>query len=205
MLWGYHQPQFYKTGKQQDIDRFLSLQSTISNDLAELKNIAIQNNINIGQPVDRLIALGRQTLIAGNALKQLYYKKGFEDYGQEGEMRVYAHWIENYSSIPKSNILQLRRHEKDFMLRGRAEYAQLYFHTVDSMLRQLPENKSRLELQSYKDSFSKLVRYTEELGINNNIGIAPALLLNIRQFDKQYALTDATAIRKCMTCNYVSI
>ena len=190
MLSGFHEPEFYKTGKQTDIDRFLSLQAVISKDLVALKKKAVKNNLDISGALDSLVLLGNKTAVAGHALKVLYYKKGFEDYGLEGKMRSYAHWIENSSTIPKAEILQLRRHEKDYMLRGKAGYALLYFRTIDSLLRQLPTSTSTVALQNYRQSFSGLVLYTEKLGINGSTGIAPGLTADIKQFDQQYAVTD---------------
>ncbi len=52
-------------------------------------------------------------------LKENTLKMGFFNYGLEGELRFYIHELEdNYIDIiPLSEILQLRRTEKDFMLR----------------------------------------------------------------------------------------
>ncbi|HEY0176647.1 MAG TPA: ATP-binding protein, partial [Pedobacter sp.] len=193
MLSGFHDPSFYKTGRQNDIDHFLRLQDSISKHLTVLKLSAVQNNLNISQPLDSLINLSTQTLAIGNELKKLYFKKGFEDYGLEGKMRGYAHWIERSNAIPEAEILQLRRHEKDYMLRGRSEYAQLFFHAIDSLMHKLSNRQTYLALNNYKQYFHTLVAYTEELGINNQQGIAPHIQFNIDQFDKQYAVTDTMA------------
>lgn len=193
MLSGFHDPSFYKTGKQADIDQFLELQGSISDYLNTLKISAAQNHLNIGKPLDSLISLSRQTLDIGNSLKRLYLKKGFEDYGLEGRMREYAHAIERLHTIPEVEILQLRRHEKDYMLRGKPEYAQLFFHTIDSLLRKLSSNQSYQALDNYKQYFSTFVRYTEKLGINNTAGLAPGVQFKIAQFDKQYAVTETIA------------
>lgn len=193
MLSGFHDPSFYKTGKQADIDQFLQLQNSIGDHLNNMKISAAQNHLDISKPLDSLGSLSRKTLDIGNSLKRLYLKKGFEDYGLEGKMRGYAHAIERSHAIPEAEILQLRRHEKDYMLRGKPEYAQLFFHTIDSLLQKLSNNQSYQALNNYKEYFSTFVRYTEKLGINSTAGIAPGVTLSIDQFDKQYSVTDTIA------------
>lgn len=191
MLSGFHEPAFYKTGKQQDIDRFLKLQRSISKDLSGLKLKAAKNHLNISKPVDSLISLSKKTLFLGNSLKQLYFTKGFEDYGLEGKMRQYAHWIENSSTVPKIEILQLRRHEKDYMIRGKIEYADLFLHKADSLIQHSPENTANYQaLNNYKSDFLRLVGYMEKLGIDKKNGIIPETQFAIDQFDKQYAFTN---------------
>lgn len=191
MLSGFHEPSFYKTGNQKDINQFLNLQREISDDLSDLKIKAANNHLDISKPADSLIKLSRKTLYLGNSLKRLYFTKGFEDYGLEGKMRSYAHWIENSGNVPKIEILQLRRHEKDYMIRGKIEYADLFLHKADSLIQYLPKNTDSYQaLFNYKTDFAKLVGYTEELGINKTIGIAPQTQYYIDAFDKQYTITN---------------
>jgi hypothetical protein len=85
MFSGLHDPAFYKTGKQRDIDRFLNLQNKISDHLTAIKKSAKQNHLDMYRPLDSLISISRQTLYLGRSLKRIYFKKGFEDEGLEGE------------------------------------------------------------------------------------------------------------------------
>lgn len=193
MLSGFHDPHFYKTGKQQDIDRFLQLQHSISRDLTALKKKAEQNHLDMNRPLDSLMRISKQTMYLGNSLKSVYFKKGFEDEGLEGRMRQYAHWIEHTNAIPKYEILQLRRHEKDYMLRGKQEYAHLYFREIDSLMQRPTTPESYLALRNYKELFRIFVQYTEELGVNYKAGISPQMQYQINQFDRQYLNTDHIA------------
>jgi signal transduction histidine kinase/CheY-like chemotaxis protein len=193
MLSGFHEPGFYKTGKQKDIDRFLALQKSIGNNLAALKTKAQQNHLEMNKPLDSLIRISKQTLLLGNSLKSLYYKKGFEDEGLEGKMRQYAHWIEWSEAIPTAEILQLRRHEKDYMLRGKQEYEHLFFAEINALMQNTNAAESYLALKNYKDLFTLFVKYTKELGVNYTAGVAPQIHYQINQFDQQYVNTDTIA------------
>jgi hypothetical protein len=126
MLSGFHEADFYKSGHQKDIDQFLKHQQLIIKDLENLKLQATKMGLNLNKPLNSLITLSKNTLLLGKSLKTMYLNKGFEDYGLEGEMRQYAHKLENSGKVPKIDILQLRRHEKDYMIRGKMGYATLF-------------------------------------------------------------------------------
>lgn len=190
MLSGYHEPSFYITGKQKDIDQFLALQSSISNHLAKLINT--KNQLKVRKHLDSLCILSLNTLFAGQSLKSVFLTRGFENYGVEGTMRNYAHWIEDSSQVPKAGILQLRRHEKDYMLRGKAAYADLFFNQMAVLIsREHPGSKTYNNLLNYKTNFTLLTKYTGLLGVNSKTGIVPQVQYYISQFDRHYAYTTA--------------
>lgn len=192
LLYGFHSPVFYKTGQQPDLDRFLSLQKEITGELSELKNAAKANDVAVKGYLDTLKLITHATYISGNELKQLYLKKGFEDYGTEGSMRKYAHWLEKSGKIARYDVLQLRRHEKDYMLRGRITYARLFTKHNDSLMQKLSQKDSDYKaLLNYKKNFLALVNYTERLGVNSKWGIVPQTQQAISQFEKVYKQTDA--------------
>jgi len=191
MLSGYHEPSFYTLGKQRDIDQFLMLQTSIGKHLTDLKLKSIQNHIDATRELDSLIRLSKQTLLSGQALKSVFLKKGFEDQGLEGAMRKHAHWIEDSSQVPKISILQLRRHEKDYMLRGKMEYAQLFFTQAKALISNAPQgSKTYTELVAYQNTFTSLVNFAEQLGVNKEVGIAPKTQYYIKLFDEQYTRTN---------------
>lgn len=191
LLYGFHSPVFHKTGQQPDLDRFLTLQKEITRDLAELKKTTETNDVAVKGYLDTLKLISHSTYISGNALKQLYLKRGFEDYGTEGSLRKYAHWLEKSGKIPLYDVLQLRRHEKDYMLRGRMTYALLFTKYNDSLLQKLSQKDSDYRaLLNYKNNFLALVDYTEKLGVNSNQGIVPQTQHSISQFEKVYKQTD---------------
>lgn len=194
MLSGFHDPAFYHTGRQQDIDRFLALQSGINLELAGVKHSAVQSRLKVGASLDSLSKISRKTLLLGRILKTLYYKKGFLDEGLEGKMRQYAHFIEDSTSVSKIDILQMRRHEKDYMLRGRMEFAKLLFSQVNHTLQNIPINtNSYRALTNYQNCFSQFVSLAETLGVQKNAGIVPQTLEEVDKFDHQYARMNNSA------------
>lgn len=194
MLSGFHEHSFYQSGAQADIDKFLVFQRNLSFQLNGLAAMAKSNHITVGQHLNTLRQITTATLTSGANLKRLYFQKGFVDYGMEGRMRRYAHWMEDSGSVSKYNILQLRRHEKDYLMRGQVEYAQLFYNLIDPLIKNLrADTRSYQALLSYKNSFSALVKYTEALGVNASAGIVPQTLYQISAFNKEYLITDDIA------------
>jgi signal transduction histidine kinase/CheY-like chemotaxis protein len=191
MLSGFHEPLFYETGQQPDIDDFLRFQNQINKNIHQLKANPITNSNQLFTALDSLGKLSTQTLTTGKTLKTLYQKRGFESYGLEGRMRDYAHWAEDSGQVAKADILQLRRHEKDYMLRGKKEYANLFLSRINPLIKQAPLNsKSYQALTRYKEYFKQLVICSEELGVNNMQGIVPKIQGYIDCFEKQYGIAN---------------
>lgn len=192
MLSGFHDSLFYKNGNQEDIDQFLLLQQQISVEMADLKKAVISNHLNIDDHLNKLIEISKITYTSGKKLKLFYYKKGFVDYGTEGEMRKHAHWIEDSGKVAKVEILQLRRHEKDYIMRGKMVYAKEYFDTIDSLLKLNTINqRSYQELLKYRKGFLDLVNYSEILGVYHKKGIVPGIQNEIAEFNNVFIVTNA--------------
>lgn len=189
ILAGYHDPSFYKNEHQADIDRFLSLQSGIASKLFNLKKEAIANHLSVGDNLSQLTQISKSTVSSGTLLRHLYFMKGFVDYGTEGLMRQHAHWIEDYGKIAKVDILQLRRHEKDYIMRGKIIYANEYFGTVDSLIKlRHTKDSTYLELVNYRNKFSGWVNYSRALGMYDKAGVVPDTQNKIADFNKIFVI-----------------
>lgn len=92
--------------------------------------------------------------------------KGFKDYGLEGKFREFAHALEDRKLIPVTEILTLRRHEKDYLLRHDQQYAQK-LNELSSVLkiRYTTSSEATLLLTNYTTSFNELVAMNNEIGL----------------------------------------
>ncbi|TCD00523.1 response regulator [Pedobacter psychroterrae] len=188
MLKGFHETAFYATGKQRDIDLFLNHQSQINKELALLKKSAARYKLNVDQSIDGLDSANSQAIDLGRKLKLLYYQKGFQDQALEGQMRDYAHFLEDSTGVSKIDVLQLRRHEKDYLLRGNLAFANSFALQMDRTLKSVATGSiSQRALINYRDCFNRLVHISEVLGIHKSKGVMPQTLANIKQFGKRYS------------------
>ncbi|WP_109301064.1 adenylate/guanylate cyclase domain-containing protein [Aquimarina sp. AU474] len=110
--------------------------------------------------------------------------RGFKNYNLEGSMRRDAHWLEKQKEIPIEDILSLRRHEKDYIIRNEEAYTLKFSKLVVSMREEILKNnritKKRKDkllhyLHGYEDKLTQLVKLDELIGIKNNTGLKEEL------------------------------
>lgn len=172
LLTGYHQSSFYIHPQQNEIDSF---ENDLQDDRRKIELLAPaidKNQPLLQSALNRLANENAELSQQIKELKVIYRKKGFKDYGLEGEMRTYAHQIEDSAMIPKIEILQLRRHEKDFLLRGSPEYAKEFFELADQLIRQYNTRpRIRKALLHYEESFRLLAGYYDQIGLYSSSGL----------------------------------
>ncbi len=148
----------------------------INSNLKEFEQIAIKNNFD--DYFEKIMFLKNQY---NNHLEQYIESIQLlglnEDSGIEGAFRNKVHSLENMLDNSKYSslfiyMLQARRSEKDFIMRGRDEYAdkvkkrveQLILKTSTSSLTSIEKVKIQELANQYFASFSKLVNISKTLG-----------------------------------------
>jgi serine phosphatase RsbU (regulator of sigma subunit) len=103
-----------------------------------------------------------------NHLKDLLQTRGFKNYGIEGKMRTYAHEMEYNQTIPLQQVLQLRRHEKDFIIRQDEKYISNFNLLVEEISKSEKDNDL---LFQYASSFNKFAQLEQSIGLKTNTGL----------------------------------
>lgn len=190
ILNGYHQPEFYETGSQADIDAFFIEESNCTYSLKKILKAEKDINLHLSNEVQKLINLQKAFQISVMELKSLYFYKGFKDFGMEGSMRNAAHALESLAILPTKDLLMLRRHEKDFLLRGEIQYAFKFNRLIDSCIGLYPKNSiTGIYLNNYKTCFNKLEQVSNQLGIYTREGVYNQVQENALAWSKQYYKT----------------
>jgi methyl-accepting chemotaxis protein len=146
---------------------------------SELKQLALLNNdINADIAVDALIAnfkdYREQFIAFANAMQV----KGLDkDSGVYGELRRATHALEDiYKSInaPSKQVLLLtmRRHEKDYMLRGDVKYLTKLTNTIHKLKQDSKTMANTGEfIVKYEQAISAYADIDKKLGLSQNEGI----------------------------------
>lgn len=126
-------------------------------------------------------AVGKMKIVEGHfwTLAQNIEERGFKDHKLEGSMRRDAHWLEAATEVPERDVLSLRRHEKDFMIRNEQSYVQKFVQQA-AVIRSLISEDSNIseerrseivsKLDSYSEKFKRLVDLDTTIGIKDNTG-----------------------------------
>lgn len=202
ILTGFHQPSFYTTGRQKDLDLFEAEQDTILAELNQVKTEAADNHIKVNEQLESLLRLHAGLADTIRVLKQLYYLKGFKDYGAEGDMRRYAHYLEDSCPILKIDILMLRRREKDFMLRDEQKYIDEFNLIAGSQAHKFARSPATLQaIVNYQKYFNAFAGYTERLSINSDSGVYGHVQARIGLLDAGYRQTNARVVQEIASLN----
>ncbi len=107
--------------------------------------------------------------------------RGFKDFGIEGNMRHFAHQLELHNvEIGLINVLQLRRHEKDYIIRQEEEYANKHTQLLSEIQKKINASSSigltKKEellnlLNNYSKQFANLVIYEKNIGLRKYGGL----------------------------------
>ena len=165
-------PQFYESGSYLKIAQRDKKYIAVLNELKEFDHVDVVKDFGISAGLERV----ERDIAAYNRLHQrlLALRKimGFRDNGLEGEMRGYAHALENYpSGVDPSELLTLRRHEKDYILRKDSIYVialnDLAERLKDKLIKQ-SHSESNQELftlvSSYQQTFNEIVKTEAVIG-----------------------------------------
>lgn len=186
-------PRYFKTMQSDLLERRDSIKRLLDSKFDMLPRVVsayfnIHKNLN---QLDSTITLYDERF---NELAGKVYERGFKDYGLEGEMREYAHALEN--EIKMANILSLRRHEKDFFLRNDEDYIKKHNTLSGEILKDLrkdgeSENAIRL-LENYSNTFNRLAAVQRKIGLNSNEGLRRELNDLTFELNDQFAQLSAT-------------
>ncbi|MES2133922.1 MAG: HAMP domain-containing sensor histidine kinase [Bacteroidota bacterium] len=174
-------PHFFETGKSDLITEHLIICNNLSRVLSDLNLAQRTNHFQLNDSIENMEKeFSKYKLLTAELFKQILVR-GFKNFGIEGEMRKHAHDLENYSKeIGLVNILQLRRHEKDFIIRQEDPYIIKHNELIATIKDELSVNnsidatkKSEIikTLNNYSIQFNSLVAYEKKLGLKSGKGL----------------------------------
>ncbi|MDN5211885.1 HAMP domain-containing sensor histidine kinase [Fulvivirgaceae bacterium BMA12] len=129
--------------------------------------------------------------------------RGFKDYGVEGKMRRLAHLIEKEykDQVLPADLLMLRRHEKDYILRKESIYIQKLNNLCNEILKKLyektPDNMEAGQLLTgYRNLFNQLADLNKQIGLENKTGLKAELNEHHARLSDQFnELLEITEVR----------
>lgn len=192
---GYRSDKFYASNGNQLKQTILAYHQSMDRRISELKELSSNLELSIEQEIREISRTNEAIFADLEYLKSLLLRRGHQDYGQVGMMRQYAHELENAQLIPINTLLQLRRKEKDFLLRGDQKYVDDFNAISDKLATDLRiGGQSRDLLQKYSEAFNTLVGIDNELGIRSESGYYPRINDNIN--DLRFKLAEVITLSR---------
>jgi methyl-accepting chemotaxis protein len=122
------------------------------------------------------------------SIVELIKKKGFKDFGMEGDFRKSAHEITNAAEgenqIIMINVLNLRKDEKDFFIRKDLQYVASFEKRVLAMKQTFAKNAQLIsQLENYSKGFNTVVDISKEIGLEENEGLTGKMRDEVHQIE----------------------
>lgn len=163
--------EFFRTGQS----RYLEKREWYNREIADLIASVRSKNGKKGNSLNRNLAEIDSSLRSYNSrflyLQKILSRRGFTDFGVEGQMRSRAHLLEQgVRPEQRLQVLTLRKNEKDFFLRNDPVYISAFRKNSNSLLKELKRgNNGELarNLEAYQAYFIELVSLHNELQLSN--------------------------------------
>lgn len=178
--------------------------------LTDLDSIIGHQTISEFEEIQRIVGLKKELMVY-DSLQEivlgLQKRRGFKDEGLEGLMRGYVHQLESFNSIiPLSEVLTLRRHEKDYFMRDDVEYAAQLNETASRLLSGLrdqsdQERKVKKLINAYVTTFNEIVSVEQQMG-NSSRGILSEVYDQQQRLETTFALLLTEVNDKTQTLIY---
>jgi len=125
-------------------------------------------------------------------LESLIFKRGFKDFGLEGETRKHAHALElPEMKVDLIDVLSLRRHEKDFLLRHDTAYLVKFNEISREMLNRFIKDSARyrealFHMRNYQRYFNERASIEKQIGLSSLDGLRTELNSLTTQLSNHY-------------------
>ena len=163
-------PDFYETGFSKNLISFDSIINYNFELLEKLSTKWIEKEVEY----QSLKELYSQYQTAFKNLVSAKQQRGFKDYGLIGKMRESVHELESniVSDRFKTQMLTLRRHEKDYLLRLDVKYLSKLQTQAELFKQQLGNQQNLIDyVNQYTVTFTDVVKIDEQIGYLSNTGL----------------------------------
>jgi PAS domain S-box-containing protein len=194
---------FFVKGDNPSLNYHLGKSAEILLSLETIRNSGQIRAFGITPDLDTLKANLEQYNLLLDSLVYLVYKRGYQNFGLEGELYDYGTLLETSSGLDKQDVYQLRKIENEhFFNSDTASVGRLMRMTTD-MKKKLAGNVRLLHssrtktselIDNYEQAFIRLVELDQQTGIRKNIALKAQLNIQSMQIEHIFARLAAKSI-----------
>jgi PAS domain S-box-containing protein len=171
---------YYETKKSKYLDQHKLNIEKIKSEIKRLSELKTSSSLDINSMYHDIYPEMAEYETILSQLEGLILERGFKDNGVIGQMRDAAHMLETFPELNQTQVLSLRRHEKDYMLRNDSQYITKLRNLVNQMKIEIAQradisgkkkNTIIILLDNYTLGFNKMVLLDERIGIRTSSGL----------------------------------
>ncbi len=174
---------FMETGKSKYITTMTDLLHKEDSLIASMLNGKWSEELQIQ---DELVSLNqslKEYHESFGKIVEAYMKRGYLDFGDEGQLRTSIRSVEQEGGVNKSQLLSLRRHEKDFFLRKDLEYVNKFHEEMQAFRATINNNAVKEKLDVYEAKFNDIVKAEKAIGLTETEGLMGDMRSHIHKIE----------------------
>ncbi len=175
---------FFSKGQNPSLTYHLRANEKMSSDLQEIRQLKHTASFGITDQIDSLATHLNHYNYLFDSLIYLVYKRGYRNFGLEGELADYGQLLETASGLSNRDVYQLRRIENDYFFNNDTGAVRSFKNLLPLIQVKLSTNKqlsasvkagSGELLRSYAEAFLRLVELDKQAGIRKNLALRASL------------------------------
>jgi PAS domain S-box-containing protein len=195
---------FYATGKSPFLNYHIQASKELSSDLLLIRTSRQSRAFEISGQLDQLAADLHQYNCLFDSMVYLVYKRGYRNFGLEGELSDYRQMIENTQGVRQKDLYHLKKLENDYLLHNDRSSLES-FRQFLPILRTSVQHNNQLSAKEKAEAISLVNNYSESLfrladldskaGIRKNLALRASLNLTASHIEHLFtALANKSAI-----------
>ncbi len=167
---------FFAKGNNSYLSYHISKSAGILADLDKIRNSGLVRDFGISNQLDGLKANLKHYNLLLDSLVYLVYKRGYRNFGLEGELYNYGSLLESAHGLPNSDVYRLRKIENDYFFNHDTASVAKFSRIAAGLKKTVPDNGNTAGLiDSYEEAFLRLVDLDSQTGIRKNIALKAQL------------------------------
>lgn len=175
---------FFSKGQSPYLNDHFQATRKMQDDLQQLQELRHTRSYEIAGRIERLAGYLQHYNFLFDSLTYLVYKRGYRNFGLEGELIDYAKLLENAPGLTNRYVYELRKVENDYFFNNDTTAISRFKKLIPRLHTALAENYrlspgekagTRELLNSYAQAFLRLVELDSRAGIRKNMALRASM------------------------------
>jgi len=175
---------FFFKGQSPYLSSHMQAGEKIQSGLQHIRESKHATSYEITGRIDRLIDNINQYNYLFDSLIYLVYKRGYRNFGLEGELSDYGEMLENTPGLTSRDVYQLRKIESDYFFNNDTASVKSFYAIIPVLNASITRNnhlsadsktKAKEMLKGYTQAFIRLFELDRQAGIRKNLALTASL------------------------------
>ena len=196
---------FFFKGQSPYLSYHLQISEKMQSDLKRIRNSKQISSFGITGQIDRLTSELQRYNYLTDSLTYLVYKRGYRNFGLEGELSDYRELLESAPGLTNRDIYRLRKIENDYFFNNDTSAVGSFEKLLSRLYVTLASNehlsvdakaKTNDLISSYSEAFLRLVELDKRAGIRKNLALRASLNQASKEIESLFSELSENSVLK---------